>query len=195
MKIRLLTLPFFIALLAAGCAKNEPQAAATSPNAQTSSAPATAPTVTSAQADPAKSSTAPAASTARAPAGAPRVVEITANDQMKFSVTTIEAKAGEQLKVVLTNTGTLPKEAMGHNWVLLQAGSDAMAFSTAAVTAKDKDYIPDSMKDKVIAHTALLGPRKSDEVTFTVPPAGEYPFLCSFPAHFAVGMKGTLISK
>jgi azurin len=194
MKIRLLTLPFCIALLATGCAKNEAPAAATSSSAQTSSAPATAsaPSAAPAKTEAAKSSTATAA---KAPAGAPRVVEITANDQMKFSISTIEAKAGEQLKVVLTNAGTLPKEAMGHNWVLLQAGSDPMAFSNAAVTAKDKDYIPDSMKDKVIAHTALLGPRKSDEVTFTVPPPGEYPFLCSFPAHFAVGMKGTLISK
>jgi azurin len=195
MKIRLLSISVLVALLAAGCAKNEAPKAATSPNTQTSSAPATAPTATQAKADPAKSSTAPAASTSKAPAGAPRVIEITANDQMKFSLTTIEAKAGEQLKVVLTNVGTLPKEAMGHNWVLLKAGTDGNAFSAAAITAKDKDYIPDSMKDSVIAHTALLGPRKSDEVSFTVPPAGEYPFICSFPAHFAVGMKGTLISK
>lgn len=190
MKIRLLTSSFCVAL-AVGCAKNEPPAAASSPNAQTSSAPATAPSATPAKADAAKSSAAPAA----AKSAAPRLVEITGNDQMKFNVTTIEAKAGEQLKVVLTNVGTLPKEAMGHNWVLLQKGTDAMAFANAAVAAKDKDYIPDSMKDKVIAHTALLGPRKSDEVIFTVPPPGEYPFLCSFPAHFAVGMKGVLISK
>ena len=114
---------------------------------------------------------------------------------MKFSVTTIEAKAGEQLKIVFKNVGTLPKEAMGHNWVLLKAGSDGMAFSTAAVAAKDTDYIPPSLKQQVIAHTKLLGPRQTDEITFTVPAAGEYPFLCSFPAHYAVGMKGTLIAK
>jgi azurin len=195
MKLQLFSVSLLIALLGAGCAKNEPSAPATSPNTQTSSAPATAPTATSAKADPAKSPTAPAATAAKAPAAAPRVIEITANDQMKFSVTTIEAKPGEQLKVVLTNVGTLPKEAMGHNWVLLKPGTDGNTFSAAAVTAKDKDYIPDSMKDSVIAHTALLGPRKSDEVTFTVPAAGEYPFICSFPAHFAVGMKGVLIAK
>ena len=130
-----------------------------------------------------------------ASSGGPRVVEITASDQMKFSITTIEAKAGEQLKVVLTNTGTLPKEAMGHNWVLLKAGSDSAAFSTTAVSAKDTNYIPPALKDQIIAYIDLLGPRKSGEVTFTVPPAGEYPFLCSFPAHFQVGMKGTLVVK
>jgi azurin len=188
MKIRLLSFSLFVALLAAGCAKNEPA------SSTASTAPAT-PSAAPAKAPAADTAKAPAATAAKAPAAGPRVIEITANDQMKFSVTTIEAKAGEQLKVVLTNVGTLPKEAMGHNWVLLKAGTDGNAFSAAAITAKDKDYIPDSMKDQVIAHTALLGPRKSDEVTFTVPAAGEYPFLCSFPAHFAVGMKGTLIAK
>ena len=61
--------------------------------------------------------------------------------------------------------------------------------------AKDKEYIPDALKDQIIAHIELLGPRKSGEVTFTVPAVGEYPFLCSFPAHFATGMKGTLVVK
>ena len=68
-------------------------------------------------------------------AAAPREIEITANDQMKFNVTAIEAKAGEQLKIVLKNIGTLPKEAMGHNWVLLKPGTDLNAFAMAAMTA------------------------------------------------------------
>ena len=126
---------------------------------------------------------------------APRVIEITANDAMKFSVTAIEAKVGEEIKVVLTNTGTLPKEAMGHNFVLLKAGADVNAFSVAAMTARATEFIPESLKDQVVAKTALLGPRKSDEVTFKLTAAGVYPFLCSFPAHAGAGMKGTITVK
>ena len=115
---------------------------------------------------------------------------------MRFSVASIDAKAGEELKVVLTNIGALPKEAMGHNWVLLKKGADATAFATAAMTAKDTDYIPAAMKDQVIAHTALLGPRKSDEITFKAPTEpGEYVFLCSFLGHYLNGMKGVLVVK
>jgi len=136
-----------------------------------------------------------ATAAAKPAAAGPRVIEITANDTMKYSVTTIEAKAGEQLKVVLTNAGQLPKEAMGHNWVLLKAGSDSLAFSAAASTARETEYIPAALKDQIIANIGLLGPRKSGEAVFTVPAAGEYPFLCTFPAHFAVGMKGTLVVK
>ncbi len=140
------------------------------------------------------SSSASSASTA-APAG-PRTIEITAGDNMKFNVASIEAKPGEQLTVVLTNIGSQPKEVMGHNWILLKAGSDVEAFDKAGALAKDSDYFPTALADQVLAHIPLLGPRKSGEITFTAPTApGEYPFLCSYPAHFQVGMKGVLIVK
>jgi azurin len=130
-----------------------------------------------------------------APAG-PRVVEITAGDAMKYSITSIEAAPGEDLDVVLTNTGSAPIEAMGHNWVLLKAGSDIEAFSAAALGAKATGYIPESLKDEILAHIDLLGPRKSGEVTFKAPSVpGTYPFLCTFPGHYLSGMKGTLVVK
>jgi azurin len=125
---------------------------------------------------------------------APRVIEITANDQMKYSLATMEAKAGEELKVVLKNIGTLPKEAMGHNWVLLKAGVDVTAFATAAMTAKDTDYIPPAKKGDVIASIPVLGPKANGETTFKAPAAGEYTFICSFPGHFML-MKGVLKVK
>jgi azurin len=123
------------------------------------------------------------------------VIEITANDTMKFSLTTIEAKAGETIKIVLINIGTMPKEAMGHNLVVLKPGSDGAAFATAAMAAKATDYIPDALKDQVVAHTKLLGPKGTDEIVLKDLKAGEYPFLCSFVAHYLVGMKGMLIVK
>jgi azurin len=147
------------------------------------------------EAAPAPGSAAAPAAKTETPAG-PRLIEITANDQMKFSVTNIEAKPGEDLKIVLTNIGTLPKEAMGHNWVLLKADADPMAFAAAAMTAKDTDYIPASLAGQVLAKTAVLGPRKSEEIVFKAPTApGTYTYICSFPGHLLVGMKGTLVVK
>jgi azurin len=133
--------------------------------------------------------------TASAPPG-PREIDITAGDTMKFNVTAIDAKPGEDLKVVLTNIGTQPKEVMGHNWVLLKAGTDVDAFVAAAITAKDSGYIPASLADEVIAHIDILGPRKSGEADFKAPMVpGDYPFLCTFPAHYQSGMKGVLTVK
>lgn len=132
---------------------------------------------------------------ASAPSSAARTIEITANDQMKYSVTELQAKPGEQLHVVLTNIGSMPKEAMAHNWILLKAGSDPMTFAGAAATAKDQGYIPASLNDQIIAKIDLVGPHQSGEVTFKAPDQpGQYPFLCSFPGHVAL-MRGTLTVK
>lgn len=124
------------------------------------------------------------------------VLELTANDAMKFSVTRFETTAGADLKVILTNLGTMPKAAMGHNWVLLKKGTDVKAFIDAAALAAATDNIPPAMADAVIAHTKLLGPKQTDEITFKAPTEpGEYVFVCTFPAHYVSGMHGVLVVK
>lgn len=153
-------------LVFTGCAKKEEAAAATS---------------------------APAAAVA---ANGVLTVEITANDMMKFSVTKIDAKPGQEIKVILTNIGSMPKAAMGHNWVLLTKGADMKAFVNAAVGAAATDYIPAALASQVVAHTKLLGPKQSDEITFKAPTEpGDYDFVCSFPAHYLSGMHGVLTVK
>lgn len=129
-----------------------------------------------------------------ASAPAAGVFELTANDAMKYNLNRIEAKPGQEIKVILTNIGTMPKVAMAHNFVLLKKGVDAQAFVNAAVAAQPTDYIPPAMAGDVIAHTKLLGPKQTDEITIKVPTEpGEYAFLCSFPAHYQTGMKGVLV--
>ncbi len=134
--------------------------------------------------------------TAKAAPKADRTVEITVGDNLKFDKTEITARPGEALRVVLKSNGAMPKAVMGHNWVLLKAGTDQVEFNKAAFTARETDFIPPTMKDAVIAATGLVGPGETVEVTFKVPAkAGNYAYLCSFPGHFAMGMKGTLIVK
>jgi azurin len=139
-----------------------------------------------------KKDEAAAAPVAAAPAVA--TFEFTANDTMKYNLNRIEAKAGQDVKVILTNMGSMPKAAMAHNWILLKKGSDPKAFVDAAVMAAATDYIPAGMADQIIAHTKLLGPKQSDEINFKAPTEpGEYHFVCSFPAHFLSGMTGVLV--
>ena len=135
---------------------------------------------------------------ANAADGTPRVIKIRAgvDNAMKYDVTTITVAAGETIKVTLTNHMTLPKEVMGHNWVLLTAGTDAAAFAAAAAPEPANGYIPAKMKDKVVAVIGVLGPNETGEVTFTAPTKpGNYPFICSFPGHFLTGMKGVVVVK
>jgi azurin len=128
--------------------------------------------------------------------GAARTIEIKGTDDMKFSVTAITAKPGERLHVVLTVVSTMPRMVMAHNWILLKKSADPQAFANASALARDTAFIAPAQKANVLANTALAGGGEKVEVTFTAPKvAGAYPFLCSFPGHFAAGMKGTLTVK
>lgn len=119
------------------------------------------------------------------------MVALEGTDQMKFNTKEIVVPAGKKVKLTLTHTGKLPATAMGHNFVLLAAGSEGQAFSVAAATAKDTDYIPAAMKGQVIANTSVVGGGESVTIEFDAPAPGEYPFLCSFPGHYAL-MNGIL---
>lgn len=119
-------------------------------------------------------------------------IVIEANDQMQFSVNEFTVEAGEEVTIRLVNVGTLPKETFGHNLVVLQMGGDVAAFANAAMTAKDNEYIPADAGDQVVANTIMLGPGEEDTITFTAPSEpGDYPFLCSFPGHYAT-MQGVM---
>lgn len=128
--------------------------------------------------------------------GVARTVQISGDDSMLFSELSIAAAPGERLRVVFTNTGTRPKESMGHNWVLLRPASTAEVneFGLAAAAAAPT-YLPADRMRQVIVATRMLGPGESDAVEFPVPSQpGEYPYLCTFPGHFTM-MRGWLVVK
>lgn len=118
-------------------------------------------------------------------------IELNASDAMKYDKSEITVKAGQTVVLTLNHPGTLPKESMGHNFVLLKQGVVMADFATAAMAAKDNDYIPNGGND-VIAHTKVIGGGESDTITFTAPEKGTYDFLCSFPGHYSV-MNGKFI--
>jgi azurin len=123
-------------------------------------------------------------------------VEITGNDQMQYSTKAFEVVTGEKVTLVFKHVGNLPAVAMGHNVVILKPGSQIVAFGSKAGTAKDTGYIPqdDESKAMIFAHTKMLGGGESTEITFTAPAPGQYPFLCSFPGHWAI-MQGMMTVK
>lgn len=125
-----------------------------------------------------------------------RTVRLTADDTVQFSQLTIDAEGGEKLRVELTNTGTRPRESMAHNWVLLRPAPEGeiTAFGLAAA-ASPPTYLPAERRSQIVVATRMLGPGESDAVEFTVPQdPGDYPYVCTFPGHFAL-MKGWLIVK
>jgi azurin len=123
-------------------------------------------------------------------------IELSANDTMQFDSKAFEVPAGEEITLVFTNKGALPKAAMGHNVVILKPGSDVMGFGAGAVAAAATEYVPQSgpLAEQVVAYTKLLGPGETDTIKFKLDAPGEYAFICSFPGHYAL-MKGIITAK
>jgi azurin len=121
-------------------------------------------------------------------------VEVHSTDQMTFDTQSIEvSKSCKSFTINLKHTGTMPKTAMGHNWVLSKA-ADAQAIATDGIAAGlDNDYLKPG-DERVIAHTKIIGGGETATTSFEVAKleAGTpYQFFCSFPGHIGL-MKGEL---
>jgi azurin len=119
-------------------------------------------------------------------------LEIAGNDQMQYDKKELAVPADcKQITLTLKHTGKLPKQAMGHNWVLVNA-SDLTAVANAGMGAGlQSDYLPPGDK-RVLAHTKIIGGGQSDTTTFStaaLKAGGDYSFLCTFPGHNAL-MRG-----
>jgi azurin len=107
---------------------------------------------------------------------------------LEFLPSRISAKQGIRVTVRYVNEGTLP-----HNLVVVKNEDDIDTLGRAAFEAGDTDYVPLQHESLMIAHTALAAPGETVEVTFVVPPAGEYFFVCLYSGHYNM-MVGTLRS-
>ena len=107
---------------------------------------------------------------------------------MAYAVGQIEAPAGARVRIVMDNSATTSR-AMIHNVVVLASPEAVERVGLAAAGAPNN--IPDDAA--ILAHTPLTGPGERMAVVFTMPPPGEYPFICTFPGHFQF-MRGTLVS-
>lgn len=118
-------------------------------------------------------------------------VELSSNDQMQYDKTEMRVPVNSRVKLTLKHSGKMPKEAMGHNFVLLQKGTDLAAFAMKAIEAGvEKEHIP-AVKS-VIANTKLIGGGESTTIEFDAPAKGTYDYICSFPGHYGI-MKGKFI--
>jgi azurin len=122
-----------------------------------------------------------------------RTIELVATDNMQFSTRTIEARAGETLRIVVKSTGSMPKIAMAHNFVLLAPGTDPASFANEGAMHRGSDFIAPGLAGRVLFKTAMAGAGETVDVSFTVPGPGSYPFVCTFPGHVVAGMSGTLV--
>jgi azurin len=115
----------------------------------------------------------------------------TAGEALQFAPATLNATAGQQVKVTFKNGSAAQK----HNWVLVKgADADAQKVDDAGASAGEAaGYIPTD--PNIVASVKLVNGGETGTASFAAPAAGNYIFLCTFPGHFVAGMKGTLTVK
>ena len=124
--------------------------------------------------------------------GGPCVVDVEVGDSIAYSVDSISVPSScDSVTINLAHTGTLPKEAMGHNWVLAPADALGEIGQAGMSAGPDSDYLPDD--DRIVAATEMIGGGESTSVTFSLgdlEDGVEYGYVCTFPGHYTV-MQGS----
>lgn len=120
---------------------------------------------------------------------------IAANDAMQFDKKEIVvSQSCKEFTVNLTHSGKLPKNVMGHNWVLSKTDDKQSIASDGMTAGAVNNYL--KVDDvRVIASTIIIGGGESTSVTFSVSNLIEkvpYSFFCSYPGHSAI-MQGRLV--
>ena len=123
----------------------------------------------------------------------PCQLEISGNDQMQYDRHELwVSDACTEVTLTLHHSGKLPKEAMGHNWVLVN-GPDLDAVANAGMNAGLPNNYVAAGDQRVLAHTKVVGGGETTSVTFptsVLKKGGDYKYLCTFPGHHAT-MRGT----
>lgn len=119
----------------------------------------------------------------------PCKLEISGNDLMQYDKQELAVPATcKEITVTLHHAGKQPREAMGHDWVLVKT-ADLAAVDQAGLSAGlANNYLAPGDK-RVLAHTKVIGGGESTSVTFSasiLKKGGDYSYLCSFPGHSAL---------
>lgn len=107
---------------------------------------------------------------------------------LQYAPSSVSIRQGTRVAIRLVNEGALP-----HNIVLVRDEDDVDMLASAAFDAGETGYVPLEHEDRLIAYSALAAPGETVEMTFEVPAAGEYLFVCLYPGHASV-MIGNLRS-
>jgi azurin len=116
-------------------------------------------------------------------------VEISGNDLMQYDRKELAVPATcREITVTLHHAGKQPREAMGHDWVLVKT-ADLAAVDQAGLAAGLADNYVKPGDQRVLAHTRLIGGGETTSVTFPASilrKGGDYSYLCTFPGHSAL---------
>ena len=120
---------------------------------------------------------------------------ISATDQMRFEQQTLQVDAQcTDVEVTLHNSGKLPANIMGHDWVLTKTADMASVANAGMGAGLVNNYQKPGDK-RIVAATPIIGGGESSTVRFStaqLDAGASYSYFCSAPGHFSI-MKGRFV--
>lgn len=110
-----------------------------------------------------------------------RVVEVRMDDTMRFSPSTLQARAGETVRIVARNAGQLEHE--------LVIGDDAQIAQHSRAMQSGAEHSHSAGGDVAAVRVA---PGQTGELVVTFARAANLQIACLVPGHYEAGMRGSL---
>ena len=107
-----------------------------------------------------------------------KVVRIEVDDTMRFIPSNWEAQAGEPIRIVLVNKGTVEHE--------LVIGSEK------EIIAHAKEMANPNLSNHHHTNQISAKPGQQSELVWTFKEPGQYAMACFEPGHYEAGMKGVI---
>lgn len=98
--------------------------------------------------------------------------------EFRFDPASIEAKAGETVRLRVRNAGKVAHELVLGDMAQLREHAKMMRGQPAGMAHEE-------------ANSVVLQPGEQGELVWTFTQAGEFEFACLVPGHYEAGMKGT----
>lgn len=120
-------------------------------------------------------------------------LNIAAGKNLTYQQSELTVSAGTSVALTFHNPDVVP-----HNWVLVKPNKLTEVGELANLMISNpegyaKHYVPDS--ELILVYTDIVNPGSQQTIHFRAPlEPGRYPYLCTFPGHWAV-MNGILIIK
>ena len=112
------------------------------------------------------------------PARAARTIEVDMNDNMRFSPSSMEVKAGDTVKFVVRNSGKVMHEMVIGTEQELQKHAEMMKKHPGM--EHDEPYM------------AHVEPGRTHQLAWTFTKPGKFMYGCLIPGHWEAGMKGVI---
>lgn len=123
------------------------------------------------------------------PAGVSRTVTIEASE-IRYDVERIDAKAGETIRIVLTNNGEQPHELTIGDEPYQEVARRMMTHM--AEMGMDLASPEHAAQHASAGNTVVVQPGETKEIVWTFTKPGRFEFSCNMPGHSEVGMKGPI---